>query len=158
MKVEMGFFHGVTRKSFGDPTHGRVRCSGKIYWSWNKHKAGFSGAWRLIHQQVAELPPAVEGALSAPSPEECQGPASAGDLTLPQLARSVSELSPAQACPARLAGPRAQLRSSSGPRVGARLGPCCSGHTAAGSWPLEPSSCWERQVHKLGTNGQVPTT
>lgn len=50
--VEMGFFQGDSRKAVGRPTHGKMRCSGKICWS--RNKGLFPGIWHLLHDQVVQ--------------------------------------------------------------------------------------------------------
>lgn len=60
LPVEIGFFHGVTRKAFWGLMPGRMRCTGKIYWSWREHKELSPGAQCLIHHLVAQLRPALE--------------------------------------------------------------------------------------------------
>lgn len=61
--VDRGFFHGVPSKAFWEPTRGRMRCSGKIYWSWSNHKGLWPGTQCLIHSQVAYLCPTGEAIL-----------------------------------------------------------------------------------------------
>lgn len=60
LPVEIRYFHGVARKAFGGLMPGRMRRTGEIYWSWSEHKELAPGAQCLIHDQVAQLRPAVE--------------------------------------------------------------------------------------------------
>ena len=52
-----------------------MRFNGKIYWGWSKHKGLHAGARCLIHNQMAQLHPTVEGdqmAQLGPTVEEVQ--------------------------------------------------------------------------------------
>ena len=60
LPVEMGSFHGVTRKIFHRPTYERIRLSGRVYWrTWNKHKAL---PWIQLHPAVKEVQPCLHQA------------------------------------------------------------------------------------------------
>lgn len=58
LPIEIGVFHGVTRKAFLGPTHRRMRCSGKIYLS--KNKGLPPSVLHLTQDKVAYLSLATE--------------------------------------------------------------------------------------------------
>ena len=93
------FSHGVRRKAFPCPTHGMMRCSGKIYWSRNKRLP--PGSQHLIHGQEAqthstmdEVQPCLPQVQKKGKVQKCYSidPATAGH----SLIQSMSNLSEAQ--------------------------------------------------------------
>lgn len=74
--VKIGSFHRVMRKAFLEPTHGRIRCSGKMYWDGNKRMP--SGSQHLIF-----IHPAVEEFQFSSSPEK--GPGSRNSVPSVQI-------------------------------------------------------------------------
>ena len=67
LPVEMGFFHGVTRKTFQGSTCGRMRCSSTNYWTRHKRQS------QVASVSSSSVHCGRSPALSSSSPEEEPG-------------------------------------------------------------------------------------